>query len=328
MMAFTHRKCFRRRSFWLSLVLLLAVLSAGCSAGAAKEEDKVVRIGYQKFGTLSILKSRGTLEEQLEPKGVKVEWIHFSAGPQLLEAMNVGSIDIGHTGNTPPIFAQAAKTPLLYIGAGTPKPENEAIVVPNDSPIRTVEDLKGKKVALNKGSNVHYLLLQALHKEGLTFADIEPVYLPPADARAAFTKKSVDAWVIWDPYYSAAEADLGVRTITDAQDYTTNREFILSTDDFAEKHAEEVKIILEEVEKTTDFYNEHPKETAQLLSEQIGMELEAVKTAITRSKYGLELFDDVIIEEQQQIADAFYDEGLIPEKIDVEKVIWPESRTK
>src|SRR5690606_34781749 len=145
----------------LSLVLLLggmSLVAAGCDS-VATENPKTLRIGYQKFGTLSILKARGTLEKRLEPQGVGVEWTHFPAGPQLLEAMNVGSIDIGHTGNTPPIFAQAAKTPLLYIASGIPKPENEAIVVPKDSPIRSVKDLRGKKVALNKGSNVHYLLL-------------------------------------------------------------------------------------------------------------------------------------------------------------------------
>lgn len=315
-------------SFLLSVSLLLTVLTTGCGTGTYGEDDKVVRIGYQKFGTLSIMKARGTLEKRLEPKGMKVEWIQFPAGPQLLEAMNVGSIDIGHTGNTPPIIAQAAKTPLVYIGAGTPKPENAAIVVPKSSPIRSVKDLKGKKVALNKGSNVHNLLLQALDKAGLKMDDIKPVFLPPADARAAFAKKSVDAWVIWDPYYSAAEADLDVRMITDAKEYTTNREFILSSDDYAKKHAEEVKIILEEVEKTADFYNKQPDKTAALLSKQIGMDLESVKKAITRSKYGLEPFDDSVIKEQQQIADTFYAEGLIPEKINVEKVIWPESLTK
>jgi sulfonate transport system substrate-binding protein len=236
--------------------------------------------------------------------------------------MNVGSIDVGHTGNTPPIFAQAAGTPLVYIAAGKPKPENEAIVVPKDSPIKSVKDLKGKKVVLNKGSNVHYFLVKALEKERFQYKDIEPVYLPPADARAAFAKKRVDAWVVWDPYYSAAEMDLGARMITDARGYTSNREFILASDRYAEKHGDEVKIILEELDKTAEWFNQHPDETAKLLSNQIGMNIEPVKKAVLRSKYGLEPIDDSIVKDQQQIADTFLRIGLIPKKIRVQDVIW------
>ncbi|MEW9031925.1 MAG: sulfonate ABC transporter substrate-binding protein [Planifilum fimeticola] len=319
------RKRLIPKARWFSLLLLLggmALWAAGCGSAATENQEKTLRIGYQKFGTLSILKARGTLEKRLEPRGVRVEWIHFPAGPQLLEAMNVGSIDIGHTGNTPPIFAQAAKTPLLYIASGVPKPENEAIVVPADSPIRSVKDLRGKKVALNKGSNVHYLLLQALDKEGLKYEDIQPVYLPPADARAAFAKKSIDAWVIWDPYYAAAERDLGARTISDARSYTTNREFILASETCVQEREDIIRIFLEELKKTTDWFNEHPGETARLLSKQIGMDVKTVEKAITRSKYGLVPMNDAIVEEQQQIADTFFEAGLIPENIRVKQAVW------
>lgn len=310
------------------LSLLVGGLMVGCSAEATQADGKVLRIGYQKFGTLSILKARGTLEKRLKTKGVKVEWIQFPAGPQLMEAMNVGSIDIGHTGNTPPIFAQAANTPFVYVGAGTPKPENEAIVVPKDSPIRRVQDLKGKKVALNKGSNVHDLLLQALKKAGLSYRDIQPVYLPPADARAAFTKKSVDAWVIWDPYYAAAEKELGARTITNGRGYTTNREFILASDAYAKEYGDIVRIVLEELKNTTYWFNQHPDDTAKLLSKQIGMDTATVKEAITRSRYGLEPLDESIIREQQRIADTFYQVGLIPKRILVDKAVWDGNRVK
>ncbi|SEN75071.1 sulfonate ABC transporter substrate-binding protein [Lihuaxuella thermophila] len=308
------------------LATFFAALTAGCNPEASGKGDRVIRIGYQKFGTLSILKARGTLEKRLESRGVQVKWTPFPGGPQLLEAMNVGSIDIGHTGNTPPIFAQAAGTPLVYIGSGIPKPENEAIVVPKDSPIKSVKDLKGKKVALNKGSNVHDLLVQALEKAGLTYTDIKPVYLPPADARAAFAKKSVDAWVVWDPYYSAVETELETKTITDATGYTTNREFILAHRTFAEQRQDEVKIVLDELKKTTDWFNHHPDETAKLLAKEIGMDIQPVKKAIVRSKYGLEPINDSIVNEQQQIADTFLRIGLIPKKIRVQDAVWPHHR--
>ena len=176
-----------------------------------------VRIGFQKYGTLVLLKSKGLLEEKLKPLGYTVEWTEFPAGPQLLEALNVGAIDYGTTGEAPPIFAQAAGAPLVYVGYEPPAPSGEAILVPADSPLKTVADLKGKNVALNKGSNVHYLLVKALEKAGVSYSDIKTSFLPPADARAAFEKGAVDAWVIWDPFLAAAEAATGARTLADGQ---------------------------------------------------------------------------------------------------------------
>src|SRR5690606_30312271 len=152
------------------------------------------------------LKSKGTLEDKLKGLGFKVTWTEFPAGPQMLEALNVGAIDFGNTGEAPPIFAQAAGAPLVYVAHEPPAPRGEAILVPKVSPIKTVADLKGKKVALNKGSNVHYLLVKALEKAGVKYSEIQTAFLAPADARAAFERGSVDAWVIWDPFQAAAEA--------------------------------------------------------------------------------------------------------------------------
>ncbi|WP_230371063.1 aliphatic sulfonate ABC transporter substrate-binding protein [Paludibacterium denitrificans] len=182
----------RPRRGLLGLLAVLGVSFAlSTNAWAAKADP--LRIGYQKYGSLVLLKARGTLEKRLAPLGVEVKWTEFPAGPQLLEGLNVGSVDFGTTGETPPIFARAAGANLLYIANEPPSPAGEGIVVRKDSPIRSVKDLKGKRVVLNKGSNVHYLLVKALQKAGLKYSDITPVYLPPADARAAFERGSVDA---------------------------------------------------------------------------------------------------------------------------------------
>jgi sulfonate transport system substrate-binding protein len=185
---------------FINRVLMAAVLAAGLWSPAAQAQDKTLRIGFQKYGTLVILKERGALEKRLKSQGYTVTWTEFPGGPQLLEALNVGAIDFGSTGEAPPIFAQAAGAPLLYVGHEPPAPKGEALIVPKDSKITTVADLKGKRVALNKGSNVHYLLVRALEANGLSLSDIESVFLPPADARAAFESGKVDAWVIWDPF--------------------------------------------------------------------------------------------------------------------------------
>jgi sulfonate transport system substrate-binding protein len=183
----------KRRSLGQLSALVAGVLAAGVPAAASAQSKGMLRIGFQKYGTLTILKARGTLEKRLAEQGIDVKWNEFPAGPQLLEGLNVGSIDFGTVGEAPPIFAQAAGPNLVYVANESAAPLSEAIVVPKGSTLKSVAELKGKKVVLNKGSNVHYLLVRALEKAGLDYKDIDVVYLPPADARAAFERGSVDA---------------------------------------------------------------------------------------------------------------------------------------
>ena len=184
---------------WL---LVLAALSTSALAKA----PETVNIGYQKANIFALLKYRGTLDESLKKQGIAVRWVEFPAGPQMLEGLNVGSIDLAATGDAPPAFAQAAQADLVYLAHSPANPKTEAIVVPEQSAIHSVADLKGKRVGLNKGSDVNYLLVAALEKAGLSYKDITPVYLPPADARAAFQRGAIDAWVIWG-YAVADEAE-------------------------------------------------------------------------------------------------------------------------
>jgi sulfonate transport system substrate-binding protein len=167
-----------------------------------------------------------------------VTWILFPAGPQLLEALNAGSIDFGNTGEAPPVFAQAAGVNFVYFGNQPPFPKGEGVLVKKDSPIQNVSGLKGKRVALNKGSNVHFFLVKLLEKAGLKIDDITLVYLTPVDAWAAFEGGSIDAWVIWDPYMTAAVDRLGARVLQDADGVAANREFFLADRHFAQAHQE------------------------------------------------------------------------------------------
>src|SRR5689334_13901146 len=233
-----------------------AVLSVGLVAAtvsASYGEDKVVRIGFQKYGKLVLLKGRGTLEGKLKPLGYTVSWTEFPSGPPLLEALNIGSIDFGITGETPPIFAQAAGAPLVYLAYDPPAPQGEAILVPKDSPLKTVADLRGRKVALNKGSNVHYLLVKALEQAGLKYTDIQPVFLAPSDALAAFMRGAVDAWVIWDPYEAAAEASTGARILTDGSGLVANHQFYFSSKKFLADNAKAVDVVLEALKEVDDW---------------------------------------------------------------------------
>ncbi|PCE32904.1 sulfonate ABC transporter substrate-binding protein [Burkholderia ubonensis] len=305
-----------------------ATLVAVCAAPAFAQggADKVVRIGYQKAGLLSVVKAQGALETRLKPLGYRVQWFEFPAGPQLLEALNANSIDFGYTGAPPPVFAQAAGVRFVYVGAEPPAPHNEAVVVKPDSPIRSVADLRGKKVALQKGSSANYLLLKALQKAGVRYDEIRPVYLPPADARAAFESGNVDAWAIWDPYYAAAQDTLKVRTLSDYTGLAPTNNFYEATRDFTQRHPEIVAVTLQQARATGLWVNRHPAETAALLAPKVGLPEPLVEAWIKRVPFGAVPIDEQIVATQQGVADAFYDAKLIPQKLSVADNAWTDKR--
>ncbi|ANE46894.1 ABC transporter substrate-binding protein [Paenibacillus swuensis] len=291
---------------------------------ASKTKDITVRIGYQKYGTINILKADGALDKRLEESNIKIEWTEFPGGPQLLEALNVGSLDIGHTGEAPPIFAQAAGAPLVYLAHEPASPASEGILVHKDSAIATVADLKGKKVALNKGSNVHYLLVKQLEKAGVAYKDIQVEFLPPADARAAFEKGSVDAWIIWDPFLAAAQTATGAKILADGKDVVNNHEFYLAERSFAEKYPDVIDALLEEADKIDTWSKDHPKELAEKLAPILGIDVASLELAAGRRQYGVQPIDAELIQAQQQIADTFRSLELIPKDIKVEDAVLKE----
>lgn len=302
---------------------LVALFAAAISFGAITQaQAETLRIGYQKYGTLVLLKAKGTLEKRLAEQGVEVKWTEFPGGPQLLEGLNVGSVDFGVTGETPPVFAQAAGADLLYVAHEPPAPTGEAILVPKDSPIKSVAELKGKKVALNKGSNVHYLLVRALEDAGLKYGDITPVYLPPADARAAFERGSVDAWVIWDPFQSAAEKQLLARTLRDGSGLVDNHQFYLATRTYAEKNPQVVGTLVEEIRGVGEWVKGNLDEATSQVAPLIGLSPEITRQAVERQGYGAQFISPEVVEAQQKIADTFTELKLIPKQLTIKDVIW------
>ncbi len=301
---------------WLSAVALTCLLPACVQA-----RERTIRIGYQKYGTLVLEKARGTLERRLAPMHVHVTWTEFLGGPALLEAMGADSVDFGITGDTPPIFAQAAGVPLVYVAVEPPSPHGEALIVPADSPIHSVADLRGKRIALNKGSNVHNLLVRVLQSGGLTPADIDSVFLKPSDARPAFENGSVDAWVIWDPYLAAAETALKTRQISDGvvdgKVIDENREFFLATRDFAGANPDVMHAVIADLTETEAYAAAHHDEVTRVLAPAMGMDPAAVRHAVDRLAFGVQPIDDRVIAGQQDIADLFAKLNLIPVRIDL-----------
>ncbi len=317
-----------RRSHRRTTVLLVWVATlltvAGITPSAWADAPERLRIGFQKSSlNLIVLKTRGTLDRRLEPWGVAVTWTEFPAGPQLLEALSVGSVDFGMTGDTPPIFAQAAGTNLVYVGNEPPKPEASAIVVKESAPIRSLADLRGKKVAFTKGSSAHFLVVRALASADIDYKDITPVYLTPAEARAAFETDSVDAWAVWDPYLAAAEKALALRTLKSGKGLVSNHTFYLANKAYASEHQEVIGLVFEELSRNEQFLRENPKEVARILAGYTGLDVPTFERVLERRpSFRVSYIESSVADEQQTIADTFQRLNLIPKSIVVKGIVW------
>jgi sulfonate transport system substrate-binding protein len=305
------------------LLWSLALAGAGCSrTDEIGPSMTVLKIGYQKWGVLRLVKARHGLDDRLAGQGIHVEWLEFPSGPPLLEALNAGAIHFGHGGDSPPVFAQAANVPLVYVGASTSSPASSAIVVRGDSSIKDLAGLRGKRVALVKGSSAHTLLLRALPSAGLTLNDVDPVYLAPADARAALEAGAVDAWSIWDPYLAAAEQEAGVRVLRDGKGIVPGREFYLASAELVSRRRDLVAVVLQELAAIKAWAEPRQREVSELFSAEIGMSADILERAERRRhRYGFETSAEVIIAEQQRLADEFFDLGLLPRRVMVRDVV-------
>jgi sulfonate transport system substrate-binding protein len=281
----------------------------------------VLHIGYQKGGTLILLRQTNEIEKALEPLGWSVSWVEFPGGPQLLEALNVGAIDFGSTGDAPPIFAQAAGAQLIYAGVEPPAAASEAIIVPAGSPIKSLHDLKGKKLAFNRASNVHYLVAKALAQAGLGFDDVQVVYLLPADARAAFEGGKIDAWAIWDPYLAAVGSTLNARTLVDGAGLTLNSEFYLATRSLGEHQPAVLRAVLDTIEKKDSWALGHLPDVIAALSDATGLPRSVIDVAVKRQSFGIQPIDAQTIARQQDIADVFFALKLIPHPIVIKDAV-------
>jgi len=311
--------CLRQGLFALGLLGL---------AGAA-QADTALRIGYQKSSTLLVLlKEQGTLERDLAAKGITVSWHEFTSGLPLVESLNVGNVDLtADVADTVPVFAQAAGAKLTYFARETPSPQAQAIVVPADSPLQSLADLKGKRIAVTKAAGSHYLLIAALEKAGLSFADIQPAYLTPADGRAALENGKVDAWVTWEPFVASAQRQQHVRILASGEGLASYQRYYLAATPYAQAHPEVLALVFAELQRTGQWVKQHPAEAARILGPQWGRLDEAtVELANGRRSYDVQPVSRAALGEQQRIADAFHAAKLLPTAVDASAVeLWTPS---
>jgi len=310
----------QRRDF-LKLSVGTAAAAALASRANAQGALKEIRVGYQKTGVLVITRQRGTLEKHFAPQGIEVKWVEFSSGPPMMEAMNVGSVDYGAVGDSPPVFAQAAGAAIVY-AAGQPITNGQGILVPKDSPIRSIADLKGKRIGFTKGSSAHNVVVQTLEKAGLTYADITPVYLTPPDAGPAFANGSIEAWAIWDPYFAIGETKQNGRILVNAREVTKTNSFYIANRDFAKNNSAILQQIVEVTTVTGQWAEQHRDDVARSLAAITGVPLDIQTVAADRANFVIGPVTDDIVATQQGVADRFHKLGLIPKPIVIRDIVW------
>jgi sulfonate transport system substrate-binding protein len=273
-----------------------------------------LRIGYQKSSVnLLVARQLGLVEHEF-PR-THITWAEFPAGPHLLEALGAHGLDFGATGDTPPIFAQVAGRDILYVGAEPPKPHSSALLVLPQSDIKSLADLRGKRVAFQKGSSAHYLVLRALLHVGLRYSDIQPIYLSPADARAAFENQSADVWAIWDPYWAAVEQAIGVRVLATGEGLSDDTTFYQSTRDFSDKYPQAIHSLLHVLTQADQYLQSHEVEAPALIATASGLTQDAARTFLRRRAASpVQPLSPSVIAAQQTVADAFVAAGLIPHR--------------
>jgi sulfonate transport system substrate-binding protein len=315
----------KRREF-LKLSLGTVTVAALSPRARAQGTLKEIRIGYQKNGVLVIARQRATLEKHFDAEGVDVKWVEFSSGPPMMEAMNVGSIDYGAVGDSPPVFAQSAGAAIVY-AAGEPITNGQGILVQANSAIRSIADLKGKRVGFTKGSSAHNIVVQTLEKAGLTYADITPVYLTPPDAGPAFSNGSIDAWSIWDPYFAIGETKQNGRILVNASDITKTNSFYIANRDFAKIHGQALQQIIDVIASTAKWAETHRDAVAQALSAVTKIPLDIQTVAANRSSFAVGPITEDIVATQQGVADRFFKLGLIPKPVVVRDAVWKPVQT-
>ena len=326
---------FKHLSF-LSILLTSGLLSACQNQDHQTQEHAKVQdntqniqkivVGFQKSSVnLLVARQEKYLEQQFPH--ASIEWKEFPAGPQMLEALAVGSIDYGYVGNTPPIFAQAADKALTYVGYEAYSGHNLALLTQTHRPLKTIQDLKGKRIAVQKGSSAHEFLAKILQKAGLTWQDIQPIWLAPADARAAFDKQSIDAWAIWDPFLANAQLTTQARVLIDANSFPQTYSFFIANPDFIQKHPEANQKFIDSMNQADRWIVQHPEETTKIYAQFTGLSPEVAQTVIDRrfKPSPVHLITPEVVKSQQAIADLFAKNALIPKKIDVQLHVWTPS---
>jgi sulfonate transport system substrate-binding protein len=279
-----------------------------------------LNVGDQKgTGAEAVLSAAGLLNTL----PFKVNWSDFTSGPPMMQAMASGSVDVGGVGDAPPVFAASGGEAVVIVGARKTNGDQDALVVPKGSPITSVQQLKGKKIAYATGSSANYNLLTVLNKASLTTKDVSLVNLQPADALAAFTSGSVEAWDVWPPYVQQVVAQNGARVIATGSAYGNPYSFeVASKAAVADpKKAAAIKAYLTILNKGYIWTATHPSQWAAAWAKATGLPVSVMETAAKIDGTTPVAITDDTTTAEQGLVDQFFAAGLIPTKVDMKDYI-------
>jgi sulfonate transport system substrate-binding protein len=293
-------------------VLALA-LALPLSAHSA--ETTVLRMGDQKGGSQALMEAAGVLGGL----PYRLEWKQFAAASPLLEALNAGAVDGAFAGDAPTTFALAAGLPGKIIAANRSPGQGTAIVVAKGSPIRTVEDLKGKRIGTGKGSIGHYLVLAFLQRQQWTANDVALAFLQPADAKAALAGGSVDAWAAWSTYVAQATLAEGGRVVVDGRGLISGLTFQVATDAAIATKREALDDYVRRLSAARRWALDHVDDYAVKWAAEIGVSTDVAALAYRNEASLPVAIDAQVIADEQHTADVYTAAQVITRHLDVSK---------
>jgi sulfonate transport system substrate-binding protein len=312
-----------RRNFLTAAAAIGLTAPALVRRGFAADQPKTLNLGFQKTGIPLVARQLKVFEKRFEPRGIAINWVEFTQGLTLLQALDLGDISFGNAGNVGCIFVQAAGGHIAYVAAQPSSPRGEGILVKADSPIKTLADLKGKKVAYAAGSSSHNLIAAALQKAGLSLSDIETVKLGAADAIFAYENDNVDAWVIWDPYFTIGQSKAPSRVLAYSGDVLKdNAGFLLANTGFAADHPDLVQEFIDGSKEAADWAKAHLDDVTEALATATGIDKDVMTTVDRNASFDVVSLSNAILDGQQATADRLFALKLIPTAVKVRDIVW------
>jgi len=296
-------------------LLVAAALLAGATQIAGAQA--VLRVGDQKGNAQAVMEAAGVLKDT----PYRVEWKEFVAAAPLLEALGAGAIDTGLVGDAPFTFAAASGAPIKAITAIRQSQEGLAIVVPENSPVRSFDDLRGKKIATGRGSIGHQLVLAALEAKGWTANDVQLVFLAPSDAKIAYSQGSVDAWSTWEPYVSQEEVLFRSRAVITGEGLTPGLSFTVATSDAIRDKRALIQDFVGRLTAARAWSLGHVDGYAESWGKLMNIPSAVAVHWLTRAKIEIVPVDDAVVAGEQKTIDLYFRAGLIKQKLDAAAIV-------
>jgi aliphatic sulfonates family ABC transporter substrate-binding protein len=287
----------------------------------ARTATRTLRIGYQKLGLLMLARAHGALERNLAAEKIALEWCEYPSGIQIVEALSNGWLSAGGVGDCPAVLSLAQRVPIVYLAAEPPAPRGTALVVPKHSDIRGVADLRGRRVAVNRAAQAHYLLLRALDEAGVEQHEVEICFCAPEQAFASFRAGELDAWSIWDPWLSSARLELAARVLRDSTGLLQNSTYYVARREFADEHPSVIAEFLSQLNAVAAWVRSDPIRAAEQAGPQVGISPRALLSSLSRELDAQPLSEQCIAS-QQELADRLLHLQLLTRPVCVADAQW------